>query len=134
MRRLLLLAAIFCALAATGTMTYAAGAKLASVHSAKRPAQLPQPAILVVPDLRHQAFVFAKGTLQDGSFAWRIVGRVHGFPANVVVRQSPAPGTKVLDTGAPLVTLTLSRNPAYRPLGEAQDFSPYPATALRPAP
>src|SRR5207253_10948291 len=32
---------------------------------------------------------------------------VHGFAANVVVAQSPIPGTRVFDTGAPLVKLTL---------------------------
>jgi hypothetical protein len=47
--------------------------------------------------------------------------------------QSPAAGTRVLDTGAPLITLTLQRNAAYPQMGEAADASPYPGTVLQPA-
>jgi PASTA domain len=130
MRRLLLFAAVVCALGATATLTYAAGRKLSTVP-AKPPAAAPLRATLVVPDVRHEAFVFAKGALQDGGFAWRVTGGVHGFPANTVVEQSPAPGTKLVDTGAPLVTIKLTRNGKYKQTGEPQDVSPYAPTRLR---
>jgi PASTA domain len=130
MRRLMLFAAVVCALGATATLTYAAGRKLATVP-AKHATAAPQRATLVVPDVRHEAFVFAKGALQDGGFAWRVTGSVHGFPANTVVDQSPAPGTKLIDTGAPLVTVELSRNAKYKQTGEAEDVSPYAPTRLR---
>jgi PASTA domain len=130
MRRLLLLAAVLCALGATATLTYAAGRKLAATPAAA-PTHPAPAATVVVPDVRHQAFVFAKGALQDSGFAWRVTGGVHGFPANTVVAQSPAPGTKLVDTGAPLVKLTLARNAKYKQTGEPEDVSPYAPTRLR---
>jgi len=89
-------------------------------------ASLPKP--MVVPDVRAEAFVFAKGTLEDAGFAWRVVGKVQGYAANTVVAQSPAPGTRLYDTGAPLVTLKLKRNRAYPERGVAEDAAPYEAT------
>jgi PASTA domain len=83
---------------------------------------------LVVPDLRNLAFVFAKGQLEDGGFAWRVTGKVQGYPANVVVAQTPAPGTKLLDNGAPVVTLTLKKAAGYTQDGQPDDVSPYHAT------
>jgi len=124
-------ALVLVGLAMTATLTYAAGRK---VGAATPPATTtaPQPP-LVVPDVKGQAFVFAKGALEDAGFAWRVVGSVHGYSANTVVDESPAPGTKVLDTGAPLITLTLKRNPAYAQTGAAEDASPYQASVLQPA-
>jgi hypothetical protein len=87
---------------------------------------------LVVPDVRRQAFVFAKGSLEDAGFAWRVAGSVHGYAPNTVVTETPAPGTRVTNTGAPLVTLTLKRNAGYPQQGEAEDSSPYDATAVQP--
>jgi hypothetical protein len=87
---------------------------------------------LVVPDVREQAFVFAKETLQDAGFSWRVTGTVQGYSANTVVGQSPEPGTRVIDTGAPLITLTLKKNTAYAQKGVAENDSPYAATALEP--
>src|ERR1051326_8613709 len=55
---------------------------------------------LVVPDVRGQIYVFAKGILEDDGFAWQVIGSVQGFAANTVVTQKPKPGTVVLDTGA----------------------------------
>ena len=49
---------------------------------------------IAVPDVEDQAFVFAKGALEDAGFAWRVVGSVHGYAANTVVSQSPAAGTR----------------------------------------
>ena len=116
-------------LAATATLTYAAGRQLGSTPPASTTTTAPTPP-LVVPDVRNQAFVFAKGSLEDAGFAWRVLGSVHGYAANTVAAQSPAAGTRVLDTGAPLITLTLKRNSAYPQTGEAADASPYAGTVL----
>ena len=130
MRHLLLLAAFFVALAMTA-ISFAAGRRLADVP-ATRAHRLPSvPETLVVPDVRNEAFVFAKGQLQDAGFAWKVTGGTQGYAANVVVSQKPAPGTKLIDTGAPLITITLERNKQYRSTGDPEDTSPYPATATR---
>src|SRR5205807_1363915 len=90
MRRLMFSAAVFVALAMTA-ISFAAGRQLAVTPTSA--SQLPStPLTLVVPDLRREAFVFAKGQLQDAGFAWKVVGGAPGYPANVVVSQSPAPG------------------------------------------
>ena len=85
---------------------------------------------LVVPSVSGQAYVFAKGILEDSGFAWRVVGSVHGYSSNRVITQSPAAGTRVVDTGAPTVTIRLVRGP-YAQLGRAVDVSPYRGTAIR---
>ena len=72
--------------------------------------------MLVVPDVRRQVFVFAKGTLEDSGLGWQVKGSVRGFAANQVVSQSPKPGTRVVDTGAPKITLELSRSSAPEPV------------------
>ena len=118
-------------LAATATLTYAAGRQVGSKPPAAKTVAPAPP--LVVPDVRNQAFVFAKGSLEDAGFAWRVLGSVHGYAANTVATQSPAAGTRVLDTGAPLITLTLKRNSAYPQTGVAADASPYAGTVLQPA-
>ena len=133
MRRFFLFAAVLAALGATATLTYAAGRKLASTPAAKTNVR-PKVATLVVPDVRKEAFVFAKEQLQDEGFAWSVGGGVRGFSANTVVGQSPSPGTRLVDTGAPLITLTLARNHRYKPTGEAEDVSPYAPTPNRRAP
>lgn len=88
--------------------------------------------VMVVPDVRHQLFVFASGTLEDGGFGWKVRGAVGGYPANVVVSQKPAPGTRVVDTGAPTITLSLERGNSPQ-LGEPQNRSPYGASLIRHA-
>jgi PASTA domain-containing protein len=85
---------------------------------------------LVVPSVSGQAYVFAKGILEDAGFAWRVVGSVHGFSSNRVITQSPAAGTRVLDTGAPTIVLRLVRGP-YAQLGRPVDVSPYRGTVVR---
>lgn len=130
MRRLFFIAAICIALT-MAAITYAAGRQIAVTPTPPATAQTGVPVVLVVPDLRNEAFVFAKEQLQDAGFAWKVVGGVPGYPANTVVGQSPAAGTKLVDTGAPLITLTLARNKQYRPTGEPQDTSPYPPTKNR---
>jgi hypothetical protein len=123
-------AIVLLGLALTATLTYAAG-RAPTATGTPVAAATAKVAPLVVPDLRNQAFVFAKGALEDGGFAWRVDGPVHGFAANTVVSQSPAPGSKIVDTGAPLVTLTLRRASGYAEAGIAEDTSPYAATAVR---
>jgi hypothetical protein len=87
--------------------------------------------VLVVPDVRTQLFVFASGMLEDDSFGWKVRGSVHGFPANTVAAQSPKPGTHVIDTGAPTITLWLAQHGAQA--GLPQDRSPYGASKIRAA-
>jgi hypothetical protein len=127
----LLAVLVVAGLAGTATLTYAAGRQLGSAPGAATQAAPTPP--LVVPDVQGQAFVFAKGALEDAGFAWRITGSVRGYSSNTVASQSPAPGTRVIDTGAPLITLSLKRNGSYPQSGEAEDASPYAATALQPA-
>ena len=88
--------------------------------------------VLTVPDVRHQVFVFASGLLEDGGFGWKVRGSVGGYPANVVVSQSPKAGTHVIDTGAPAITLLLARGRGAE-LGQPQNRSPYGASLIRPA-
>ncbi|TMK24045.1 MAG: PASTA domain-containing protein [Actinobacteria bacterium] len=130
MRRLMFSAAVFVALAMTA-ISFAAGRQLAVTPTSA--SQLPStPLSLVVPDIRREAFVFAKGQLQDAGFAWRVVGGAPGYPANIVVSQSPAPGTKLIDTGSPLITITLERNKqSGGPQGEPENTSPYSPTPVR---
>jgi PASTA domain len=128
MRRLLLPAAVLVALTMTA-ITYAAGQRLVVTPSPTGTQAQTTVLTILVPDVRRESFVFAKGQLQDAGFAWRVTGRVQGYPANTVVSQSPSPGTKLVDTGAPLITLTLEQNKQYAPQGEPQDTSPYQPTA-----
>lgn len=94
----------------------------------------PAPRIMVVPDLRHQAYVFAKGTLMDAGFAWTLEGATQGYPSNLVVAQVPAPGTRLVDTGAPTIRLTLGKNPRSPELGNPERASSYLGTpAVTPA-
>jgi hypothetical protein len=127
--RLLALTVVW--LLATAALTYAAAQKMGAA-----PAVVPvvktatvAPRILVVPDLRRQAFVFSKGTLSDAGFSFRIEGPVKGFASNMVVSQSPAPGTRVIDTGAPLVVLHLAKSGSQ--LGLPEDVSSVTPTAVK---
>ena len=117
-------------LLATATFTYAAQQRIAA-SKPPVPAKAVPPPVLVVPNVSRQAYVFAKGTLQDAGFAWRVEGAVRGFAANTVAEQRPAPGTRVVDTGAPLVVLRLVPNRHYAQTGEPEDASPYPGTEIR---
>ena len=94
------------------------------------PAAPAAPAELSVPDVRGKAYVFAKGILEDAGFAWSVGGDVGGYAANVVSAQSPAPGTRVVDTGAPTVALTLVRTGSYRERGAPENASPYLGTEI----
>jgi hypothetical protein len=114
---------------ATATITFAAGKATPSNTSQQK--ALTKPHVLVVPDVRGQVFVFAKGMLEDEGFGWQVEGGVHGYPANLVASQSPAPRARIIDNGAPKVTLELSRNAKYAETGRPQDRSPYGASAVR---
>ena len=117
-------------LLATATFTYAAQQRIAAAKP-PTPAKPVAPPVLVVPNVSRQAYVFAKGTLQDAGFAWRVEGAVRGYAANTVAEQRPLPGTRVVDTGAPLVGLRLAPNRSYAQTGEPEDTSPYPGTEIR---
>jgi beta-lactam-binding protein with PASTA domain len=116
-------------LLATATFTFAAEKQIVSTPVAK-PAPAAPP-VLVVPAVQRQAYVFAKGILQDAGFAWKVEGPVRGYAANTVAEQQPAPGTRVRDTGAPLVVLHLAANPQYDQNGLPEDASPYNGTEIR---
>jgi hypothetical protein len=113
---------------AGGTLTYGAAQRISAEATPKASAPVAPPTV-VVPDLTGQAFVFAKGSLEDAGFAWQVVGPVHGYAVNRVASQSPAAGTKLRDTGAPTITVTLTRT-AYAETGEPEDVSPYIGTAV----
>lgn len=128
--RLLALTVVW--LLATAALTYAAAQRIttkgpSATTTAATTTAAPQ--VLVVPDVRRQAFVFAKGTLGDDGFGWRVEGAVQGFASNLVVTQSPDPGTRVLDTGNPAIVLHLSR--AGSESGLPENVSSIPPTALR---
>ena len=113
---------------ATGTLTYAAGSKLTTPAKVPVAVATPRPT-LVVPDIRGQAFVFAKGILEDGGFGWRVTGSVQGYASNVVATQQPAAGTRVEDTGAPTLRLTM-RHGMYPQDGMPENSSPYAGTSI----
>ncbi|MFN8188485.1 MAG: PASTA domain-containing protein [Gaiellales bacterium] len=87
-------------------------------------------AILLVPDVRGLPYVFAKGVLEDGGFAWRVEGKVEGYAVNLVAEQSVPPGAEVVNTGAPTVILTLRRSSAYEEVGLPDERSPFPGTKV----
>jgi hypothetical protein len=89
-----------------------------------------EPDVLVVPDVRRQAYVFAKGILQDAGFAWRVRGDVDGFAANTVTVQAPAPGTRVIDNGAPVVVLRLKRSTQYAERGVPENTAPFSGSKI----
>jgi hypothetical protein len=117
-------------LVAGGTLTLAAD-RAPGQRPTLVPAAPPEPATLTVPDVSGQAYVFAKGVLQDQEFAWHVSGPVQGYAANTVVGQRPTAGTVVLDTGAPMLTLTLVTNPSYVERGTPENDAPYDGTAIK---
>ena len=115
----------------TGTLAFAATSTLSTPAA---PAVAPiaaEPEPLVVPDVRKQAYVFAKGSLEQDGFAWRVEGAVPGYAANVVVSQSPRPGARVIADGNPIVVLRLSRNGSYQQEGVPDNVSPYAGKPAR---
>jgi hypothetical protein len=118
------------ALFATATIGFAASKKLDATTAPAPAVATPKPSKLVVPDVRGQAYVFAKGILEDAGFAWTVSTK-NGYSANTVVSQSPAPGTRVVDNGLPTVTLSLQRNAHYKEKGSAENASPFDGTTVR---
>ena len=117
-------------LLATAALTYAAtlrsgASPAAAVHTTVAKA----PSTVVVPDVRNQAFVFAKGILTDAGFGWKVMGGVQGYASNMVVSQSPAAGTRVIDTGEPTIEVRLERSGAQ--IGVPEQVSSPPGTALK---
>jgi hypothetical protein len=131
-RRLVALTVIW--LLATAALTYAASRRAASgpaPAAATTAAAAPAPATIVVPDVLNQPYVFAEGTLGDAGFSWHVEGSVHGYAANVVASQTPAPGTHVIDTGSPLIVLHLEHPQGAQELGMPADSSPTAGTPLK---
>jgi hypothetical protein len=124
-------AIVVACLLASAAVTFAADQGAMPPPTATTTAEPAPPEDLVVPDVRGQVYVFAKGALEDTGFAWKVEGPVAGYAANTVASQSPAPGTRLVDTGAPLIVLTLARSPAYPEKGEPENASPYGGTAVR---
>ena len=123
---------IVCAIGlVTGTLAFAATSTLSTPNAPAVTPVAAEPEPLVVPDVRKQAYVFAKGSLEQGGFAWRVEGSVPGFAANVVVSQSPAPGARVIAVGAPIVVLRLSRNGSYKQEGVPENVSSYAGKPAR---
>jgi len=117
-------------LLATAAFTFAADTTIigpSSADSTSVPAKAPE---LVVPSVTGQAYVFAKGILEDGGFAWHLSGSVRGYAANRVMTQIPAAGTRVVDTGAPTIVLRLVRG-AYPQKGSPVDTSSYRGTKIK---
>jgi PASTA domain len=123
------------AVAAAGLLVSATISLAAEKPTMRKPASkasAPKRQVLVVPDVRNQAFVFAAGAIEDAGFSWRVRGSVHGYPTNTVVSQSPKPGTRVIDTGSPKITISLVRGKGAE-AGQPQDKSPYGASLIRKA-
>lgn len=118
----------FLVVLATATITFAA--ETAQTPAPNTPVAQAAPTTMLVPDVRRQAYVFVKSTLEESGFAWRVTGSVAGYSANLVASQSPAPGTMVVDTGAPTISLSLSQG-RYSQEGAPENASPYPGTEIR---
>jgi hypothetical protein len=117
-------------LLAAASLTFAAGSKQIAQSPTQGGKADEKPEVLVVPDVRRQAYVFAKGILQDAGFAWRVDGSVKGYAANTVAVQTPAPGTRLVDNGAPTVVLRLERSAEYPERGLPENASPYKGTLV----
>jgi hypothetical protein len=115
----------------TATITFAANQQLSAPQAPPQPAAAAVPSVLVVPDVRRQAFVFAKGTLEDAGFAWVVAGPVKGYAAHTVASQTPLPGARVVDTGSPIVRVTLAANSSYGEKGSPEDAAPYGGTEVK---
>jgi hypothetical protein len=113
----------------TATLTFAAEKRLSTPPKASSARVTGRP-VVVVPDVTGQAYVFAKGMLEDAGFAWRVGGSVQGYAANVVAVQQPAAGTRVFDTGAPTIVLRLARG-HYPESGLPDDASSFAGTRIR---
>jgi hypothetical protein len=114
----------------SATISFAAQGQFATPATSNQ-VDVALPKLVTVPDVRGQAYVFAKGTLEEGGFAWRVIGSVQGYPANTVASQTPAGGTRIIDTGMPTIRLGLSQNGKYAQEGTPENISPYVGTAVK---
>ena len=114
----------------SATISFAADSQFGAATTPNEVTVAP-PQLVTIPDVRGQAYVFAKGTLEEAGFAWRVAGAVQGYPANTVVAQVPAAGTRVVDTGMPTIQLGLARNGSYAQEGSPENSSPYDGTAIK---
>jgi|SRR5664280_964123 PASTA domain. len=118
---------VLCALASIAlTIAFAHG----DSSKSRRKAKVTAPPTKTVPGVVNQPYVFAESTLQQQGFGWKVVGPVAGWASAVVSSQSPAQGTKVMDTGAPLVTLQLSKPKGLVIQGIPENSSPYTGTKI----
>jgi beta-lactam-binding protein with PASTA domain len=118
---------ILCALASVAvTLAITNSGSSKSKHKAK----VVTPLTKVVPNVVGQPYVFAESALQQGGFGWAVAGKVAGWAGVIVSGQAPAPGTTVLDTGAPLVTLRLAKPKGYVSQGTPENASPYVGTKI----
>lgn len=113
----------------TATLTFAANSTAPATSPVVVAPAAPQE--LVVPDVRQQAYVFAKGSLEQDGFAWRVEGDVPGYAANIVVAQTPAPGARLIADGNPTIVLRLARNSAYAQEGLPDNEAPYAGKPAR---
>ena len=125
-----LIALIVIWLLAAASWTLAAGGPETPQPATPAASEPTTPEVLVVPDVRRQAYVFSKGILQDAGFAWRVEGPVGGYAANTVLSQVPAAGVRVVDNGAPTVVLRLKRSGEYDERGVPENHSSYKGTAV----
>ena len=128
-RRLLIVVPL-ALLAAGATLALAAPPVSAPMPARAVGSAAPALGTVVVPDLRRQAYVFARGILLDEGFAWTVDGATQGYPANIVVSQTPTPGTRLVDTGAPTIHLQLARNPHSPEVGNPTSGSSYSGTEV----
>jgi hypothetical protein len=127
--RLLALTVIW--LLGAATFTLAADKKVTPLETGTGAASgVARPTVILVPDVRGKAYVFAKGILQDAGLAWRVRGAVQGYSANAVAWQSPLPGARIIDNGSPVVSVRLSKNTAYGERGLPENESPYLGTRV----
>lgn len=96
----------------------------------KRKVKVTAPPNKVVPGVVGQLYVFAESTLQEHGFGWKVVGSVDGWAGVTVASQDPVSGTTVVDTGAPLVTLRLTKPKGYVTQGTPENSSPYAGTEI----
>jgi len=126
--RIVALAAIL--VLGSATISFAAETQFSAPPTSNE-VEVAAPKLITIPDVRGQAYVFAKGTLEEAGFAWRVVGSVQGYPANNVASQTPAAGTRIVDTGMPMIQLGLSKNGRYAQEGTPENVSPYGGTAIK---
>ena len=118
---------VLCALASIAlTIVFAHG----DSSKSRRKAKVTAPPTKTVPGVVNQPYVFAESALQQQGFGWKVVGPVAGWASAVVSSQSPAQGTKVVDTGAPLVALQLSKPKGLVTQGIPENSSPYAGTEI----